>query len=84
VTVDNQPPRFFNRFDRWCYFIHSNFFILDSLGEGKHHVTVKLSGHTPDKFGILEKKKEDVEDPDQYKENAWWVGRILLTGKIED
>ncbi len=80
--IDNDPPRYINRFDGFCfYFSRPHWFFIDGLRNATHHIRIKLSTHQPDKFLMLEKgkNKNELNNIEDYNKFIWRVGKILIT-----
>ncbi|TAH08999.1 MAG: SGNH/GDSL hydrolase family protein [Sphingobacteriia bacterium] len=80
--IDNDPPRYINRFDRFCfYFSRPHWFFIDGLTNSSHRIRIKISTNQPDKFLLLEKGKNkgDLKDIDDYNKFIWRVGKILVS-----
>lgn len=82
VLIDKDPPRYIDRFDKYCFYTRLHFFFIEGLENKRHEIRVRLSPMKMDKFSILEKKPSAVEMPNQYSEYSWLVARILLNGKF--
>ncbi|WP_423146621.1 SGNH/GDSL hydrolase family protein [Rubrolithibacter danxiaensis] len=82
VSIDNYPPRYINRFDKYCFYTRLAFFFIDGLENKQHKAIIQLSSKKFDKFQVIEKKPGEVENPEQYSEFSWMVGRILVNGEV--
>ena len=84
IQVDDQPERVVPRLDGYCTYHRLARLDLGSFSGGVHRVTVTLKPDAPDKAMLLfEKNRPDLEQhPDKYRDNAWYVGAILLRGEL--
>jgi lysophospholipase L1-like esterase len=82
VLIDNNPPRYINRFDEYCFYTRLAYFFIDGLENKQHTISIQLSPEKIDKLKILGKKIEDLDKPEQYKESSWMIGSVLLNGNI--
>jgi hypothetical protein len=82
VLIDNDTARIINRFDEYCQYIRCSFFLIDGLKNGRHTIRIKRSSEKPDKFKILGRKPETLDNPERFNVNEWWIGKILLNGEI--
>ena len=78
VTIDGQPVRI-QRFDRFSARHRRSYFHLPDLANGQHTVVLKLDTTFVDKLNIV--KKEEIKDPEEFKENVIYIGKILVVGK---
>ena len=83
VVVDGQPSYELLRFDGWGNNYRKNAIFLKDLKEGDHEVTFTVSNKPVDKEAILAKRKIPFTNPDQYKEQSWFVNNILLAGELK-
>jgi hypothetical protein len=82
VQIDDDPPKYIDRFDKYCFYTRLSFFFIEGLEAGKHKIRVEVSQNRFDKFRIIGKKPEEVEAPCRYNEYSWMVGRILVNGEL--
>lgn len=82
VIIDGQPAIEVTRFDGWGNNYRMNAFFLKTLPEGNHEVKFVVTGKEFDKAGILLKRKIEITNPDDYKENSWFVGSVLVVGEV--
>ena len=80
VEIDGVVRDTIFRFDAYCTYKRMNYFLIDNLKNKKHKVVFKTLCEPFDKAGILKKRNEQMKNPDDYKENNWYVGKILLDG----
>lgn len=73
-----------NRFNSYCNNRHRGQFICIELPQGKHTVSLTISGNTPDKKLILGKKQlaDITQNPEKYNRSVIYIGKILLRGNI--
>lgn len=86
VKLDDGEEKTVRRIDGYCtYHRLSKFLAGSSLDpEAVHTVTVTLDSAAPDKREILfERNRADLEkNPEEYSENRWNLGSILLIGDV--
>lgn len=82
VTVDGQPLRLYPRFDEYCTYYRSNYFLLPELPDGIHTVELTLSDEALNKAAILQKRGSTINDPLRYAENAGYASQVLLIGEL--
>jgi len=83
VYIDDEKPRYINRFDEYCfYFSRMHWFFIEGLTEGRHTIRIKLSSQQPDKFLMLDKNKDksSVDKREEYQKYIWRAGKILVDG----
>jgi hypothetical protein len=85
VKVDDKKGKIVPRFDAYCtYHRLATLTVAENLPEAVHTVNLQLSPDQPDKAKILAKRNQKIGDPRRYDDTAWYVGAILLIGKIVD
>ncbi|GAA4457009.1 SGNH/GDSL hydrolase family protein [Nibrella saemangeumensis] len=84
VSIDGQPARKYPRFDEYCTYYRSNYFLLPELPDGIHTVELTLSDEPLDKAAILQKRGNAINDPRRYAENAGYASQVLLIGELVD
>ncbi|GAA4399223.1 SGNH/GDSL hydrolase family protein [Nibrella viscosa] len=84
VNIDGQPARIYPRFDEYCTYYRSNYFLLPELPDGIHTVELTLSNEPLDKAAILQKRGSTINDPRRYAENAGYASQVLLIGELVD
>jgi len=85
VTVDEGKPRIVPRFDAWCEWHRVYCFTAAAdLPEGRHTVTMEIDSKQPDKAAFLAERGVAMDDPKRYDGTRWYVGSILITGRIVD
>ena len=70
------------RFDEYCTYNRLSYFVIDHLKNKDHVVVFRALSEPFDKAFILAKNGEVIKNPDQYKENNWYVGKILIDGYL--
>jgi lysophospholipase L1-like esterase len=80
IEIDGVVKDTISRFDAYCTYRRMNYFVIDDLINKKHEVVFKTLCEPFDKVGILQKRNEVMKNPDDYKENNWYVGKILIDG----
>ena len=78
VTIDNEPPRYLNRFDEYSTYYRLSYTLLSGLSEGKHVAVIKPSPNRLDKAAILQKRNNNINNPLLYAGRAFYVGAFLV------
>jgi lysophospholipase L1-like esterase len=78
VSIDNDPPRYINRFDEYATYYRMNYTILSGLSPGKHVAIIKPSPHQLDKAAILQKRNNKISNPGLYGKHFFYLGAILV------
>jgi hypothetical protein len=82
VEIDGLVKDTISRFDAYCTYRRMNFFLIDHLENKDHKVVFRLLSEPFDKAVILAKNGKENKNPDDYKENNWYVGKILIDGNL--
>jgi hypothetical protein len=83
VWVDGKRDTTFTRFDAFATYWRPHYVLLTDLPPGRHRVEFRLSADAPDKQTLLGANADDyTAHPDKYRENAGYVGYLLLAGKL--
>lgn len=82
VKIDGVVRDTISRFDPFCTYRRMNYFTIDNLENKEHDVVFRLLAEPFDKAAILSKIGNVMKDPDDYKQNNWYVGKILIDGTI--
>jgi hypothetical protein len=82
VEIDGLVKDTISRFDAYCTYRRMNFFLIDHLENKDHKVVFRLLSEPFDKAVILAKNGNVIKNPDDYKENNWYVGKILIDGNL--
>lgn len=83
VLIDNDAPRYINRFDKYCFYTRLSFTFIEGLSNKKHKIRVQISPATFNKFGITEKQLPmEADMKDKYSEYSWMVAKVLVNGKV--
>lgn len=82
VEIDGVVKDTIYRFDAYCTYKRMNYFVIDGLKNKQHKVVFRTLCEPFDKSAILAKRKEVIKNQDEYKENNWYVGKILVDGKL--
>jgi hypothetical protein len=82
VEIDREVKDTISRFDRYCTYYRMNYFLMDHLEDKDHKTVFRVLAEPFDKSAILTKKEDIVNNPDKYKDYNWYVGEILIDGKI--
>jgi transposase-like protein len=82
VEVDGKVKDTIYRFDAYCTYRRMNYFIIDGLKNKKHKVVFRTLCEPFDKAAILAKRNQVIKNPEEYKQNNWYVGKILIDGVL--
>lgn len=83
VVIDDKPPVLVDRFTHYNDHIRHEYFYLPELKDGSHTVTFTLYTETSDKAKVLGNNGKDFfENPDKYKGNVVYLGKILVVGDL--
>ncbi len=80
VTIDGVAKDTISRFDPYCTYRRMNYFIIDHLENKIHQVIFRVLTEPFNKAVILAKIGNVIKNEDDYKENNWYVGKILVDG----
>jgi hypothetical protein len=84
VEIDGAVKDTVFRFNPWCTsnsrMMH--YFLIDHLEEKEHDVVFRILAEPFDKAAILAKIGNKIKNPDDFEENNWYVGKILIDGKL--
>ena len=84
VEIDGAVTDTIPRFDKYCTYRRMHYFIIDNLENKRHKVVFKLLSEPFDKGSIITNKNDYAENPEKYRENNWYVGKILVDGELLD
>jgi hypothetical protein len=79
IEIDGVIKDTISRFDRFCTYRRMNYFLIDHLEDKEHEVVFRVLSEPFNKAAILDR---NIGNPEDYKENNWYVGKILLDGKL--
>lgn len=82
VEVDGSIRDTVSRFDEYCIASRLNAFLIDKLEDKNHTVVFRVLSEPFNKAAILAKRKNVMQNPDDFKDNCWYVGKILVDGKL--
>ncbi|MCU0394699.1 MAG: SGNH/GDSL hydrolase family protein [Chitinophagaceae bacterium] len=82
VEIDGQVTDTLYRFDAYCTYRRMNYFVIDGLKNRKHTVVFKTLCEPFDKAAILAKRNQTIKTPEDYQPNNWYVGKLLIDGKL--
>jgi len=82
IEVDGNIKDTISRFDAYCTYRRMAYFIVDHLEDKAHEVVFKVLSEPFDKAGILRKRGNIIKNPEDYRENSWYVGKILTDGDM--
>lgn len=80
VEIDGEIKDTIYRFDPYCTYRRMNYFLIDKLGAKEHIAVFRLLAEPFDKEAILKKRGIPMKDPADYRENNWYIGKIMLDG----
>ena len=82
VQVDGIVKDTISRFDAYCTYRRMNYFLIDHLEDKEHEVIFRVLAEPFDKAIILQKRNEVMKNPSDFKENNWYIGKILIDGVL--
>lgn len=82
VEIDGSIKDTISRFDEYCTYRRMNYFLIDHLEDKYHEVVFRVLSEPFDKAAILAKRGEVIKNSEKYKENNWYVGKILIDGNL--
>lgn len=82
IEIDGIQQDTVFRFDPYSTYWRMNYFLVGPLEDKEHEVVFRVLEGPFDKKAILEKRNNTMEDPQQYKENDWFILKILMDGSI--
>jgi len=84
VEIDGAVKDTVFRFNPYCTsnsrLMH--YFLIDRLEDKDHVVVFRVLTEPFDKAAILAKIGNKIKNPDDFEENNWYVGKILIDGKL--
>jgi hypothetical protein len=81
MEVDGVVKDTLYRFDAYCTYRRMNYVFVDGLEDKKHKVVLRSLCEPFDKASILQKRNEVIRNPDEYRPNNLYIGKILVEGK---
>ncbi|WP_036669812.1 SGNH/GDSL hydrolase family protein [Pedobacter borealis] len=82
VEIDGAVKDTIRRFDPYCSYRRMNYGIIGGLEDKKHTVVLRSLCEPFDKTAILSNKESITKNPEVYKPNNLYIGKILIEGKI--
>jgi len=82
VQIDGVVKDTISRFDAYCTYRRMNYFLIDHLQDKEHEVVFRVLAEPFDKVAILQKRNETMKNPMDYIDNNWYIGKILVDGKV--
>ncbi|WP_176454339.1 SGNH/GDSL hydrolase family protein [Siphonobacter sp. BAB-5385] len=82
LELDSDYQQKIDRFDAYCTYYRSNFFVLPIDPQKEHTFRFRVSGEKLDKAKILKARNETIDEPRRYEENACYAGQLLLVGEL--
>lgn len=80
IEIDGIPKDTIYRFDKYCTYWRISYFLFDNLEYTEHEVVFKVLNEHIDKAAILSKGGNVIKKPEDYRENNWFVGKLLIDG----
>jgi hypothetical protein len=80
MVIDGIPRDTIYRFDAYCTYFRMSYILVDDLEDKEHEVTFKVLDGPIDKAAILAKREKVIVNPDDYKDNNWYIGKLLVDG----
>ena len=80
IEIDGLVMDTISRFDKYCTYYRMGYILMDHLEDKDHVAVFKVLAEPFDKESILKQRNNTMENPDDYKGNNWYVGKILLDG----
>ncbi|WP_164851168.1 SGNH/GDSL hydrolase family protein [Larkinella soli] len=84
VFVDGQEMPPVPRFDEFCTYYRSHYFLLPAVPMGDHVVEFELDDRTLDKAAILARRNQTIPDPKPYEPKNGYAGQLLIIGELLD
>lgn len=82
VVVDGKEIRPYPRFDAYCTYYRSNYFLLPPMPDAEHTIELVIDAQQLDKAAILKQRNEVMADPQQFAPQNGYVGQFLVIGEI--
>jgi hypothetical protein len=82
VEMDGVVRDTISRFDPYCTYRRMSYFVIDNLENREHEIIFHLLAEPFDKATILSKIGNSMKNPDDYKQNNWYVGKVLIDGVL--
>ena len=83
VEIDGIVKDTISRFDAFCTYRRMNYFLIDHLENKEHTVVFRVLSVPFDKGAILKTRNEVMKNPEEYIQNNWFVGKILIEGELK-
>ncbi|MVM30854.1 SGNH/GDSL hydrolase family protein [Spirosoma sp. HMF4905] len=82
VVIDGGKPQVYPRFDKYCTYYRSNYFLLPALPEGVHTIELYVDSQTLDKAAILKQRNTSITNPQPYEPQDCYAGQFLIIGEL--
>ena len=82
LEIDGTAKDTIYRFDSYCTYSRMNYLLIDNLTDKEHEVVFKVLPGPIDKAAILSTRGNSMTNPDDYKENNWYIGKLLINGSL--
>ncbi|QGY47231.1 hypothetical protein GM418_27270 [Maribellus comscasis] len=80
VEIDGIQRDIITRFDRFCTSRRMSSILIDDFEDKEHYVTFEVISDPFDKRSILKWKESFDKNPQKFKANCWFVGKVLIEG----
>ena len=84
ISVDGQEATLYPRFDEYCTYYRSHYFVLPALPNGIHTIELEVAAEPLDKAAILSKRGSTITNPSRYAANDCYAGQLLIIGELID
>lgn len=82
VEIDGVVHDTISRFDAYCTYYRMSNYLIEDLEDTTHEVVFKALAEPFDKAAILAERGEVIKKAEDYAENNWYVGKILINGEL--
>jgi lysophospholipase L1-like esterase len=82
VVIDGHEPQLYPRFDKFCTYYRSSYFLLPALPDGVHTIELYVDSQPLDKAAILKQRNTSITNPQPYQPQDCYAGQFLLIGEI--
>lgn len=82
IEIDGVVKDTVSRFDAYCTYRRMNYTVIGGLEDKKHTIVFRSLCEPFDKTAILSNKESITKNPEAYKPNNLYIGKILIEGKL--
>ncbi|MBC6366178.1 SGNH/GDSL hydrolase family protein [Algoriphagus sp. AK58] len=82
IALDGKEYRKVTRFDEYCNFRRISYLLIQDLEDKEHEIVIHWNPQKIDKEGILARRKIVMENPKDYLDQHWYLGKLLVNGII--